>query len=292
MARAGCGTSSIIVRRKTMNGHQIKKIIVPLVLINLLVGCTVKLADHTPQEFPWQEARDRLNPDEVLYSVSTPQQIADLGENPAHRFILEVKPKNVSDIRAYITVNGVEHPMQGSGGGLWTYESTNECQASYSYNYRVRYKAGLYGQRTSTLGSATPFSTAVTNFGDAIWYEPGGAPTTNEGSVYFVAPGQPGSVGITEVTIVVQNLRNTAIVPYSIGFADLPGYPDNAQFEVINVPVLPVQLNCGDSIRFQVKWNPPSSTAISFGALRILANSIGGSDWSATVLLNGVPHPI
>jgi len=124
-----------------MNGYQIINAVALLVLTGFLIGCSVKLANRTPQEFPWQYARDSVATQEALYPSSTPQQIEDFGKNPAHRFILEIKPMNVSDVRAYVTVNGIEHPMQGSGGGLWTFESTNECQASYSYHYRVRYKA-------------------------------------------------------------------------------------------------------------------------------------------------------
>ncbi|HUT45470.1 MAG TPA: hypothetical protein VMX36_04260 [Sedimentisphaerales bacterium] len=274
-----------------MNKLLTKMIVVASILLSFLflVGCKVTLRDHTPPEFPWQAVRDLPNSNEVLYG-STPQKLIDLGMNPAHRFILEVKPEGVSNISASITVNGTRHSMQGSGGGLWTYESTNECQASYSYYYKVRYLAGIWGYKNKTRGSASnPLITTVTNFGSEIWYEPAGVPNSSHGNLFFEAG------RFEEKTIVFQNLRDAPCPIYTIALNDmvgiLDGINDNAKFELLDVPPLPLILNCGDSISFKVKCNVSYGTTAT-GCLVISANpnDIDSASWY--IELKAKPGPI
>lgn len=251
----------------------------------LLAACSVELRDQTPPEQPWHGG-ELAGPDAYLYPGSTPQEISTLGMSPRHRFLLEVRPGNVSNIQAYITVNGTERRMQGSGAGLWTFESPDECQAGYSYHYRVRYRAAFSGSQEKTLGSAVaPLSTTVTGFGEPVWFQELGVPSSTDGEVHFVAG------ALEEATVVVQNLRSTPIVPYSIALTSVAGAPDNSRFQVLDVPVLPRQLDCGESLSFKVRWVPPSPTSTSTGALGIWANPVGGAAWFRTLTLRGHPHP-
>lgn len=278
-----------------MAGIKTKQLVYSLILIPFLFGsgCTVKLQNLTPLEFPWQYFIDKPPPDKLFYPDATGQQLADLAKNPKHRFMLEVLPVRVSSIRAYITVNGSEHLMQGNHGGLWTYESTNECTPVYKYYYRVSYRAGLFESKNKYLDSGLPrhpafgrsFTCIVRNSGHAIWYNPGFSPNTGNGEVSF-------HPGLLKSTIVVQNLRVSPIVLYSIGLANFEGTTDNEQFAVLDVPTLPLQLNCGDSISFSVGWDPIGPYPSATGALQILANnSSGGLTWSVSIILKGHQGP-
>lgn len=263
------------------------KNIIASMLLSFLMGCSVQVKNHTPLEFPLNIKNVLLGFEEFLYPESK-QQFFELSENPAHRFFLEVKPKNVSIVHAYISINGTEYVMEGSEKGLWTYESPNECQANYSYHFRVRYKAGLYGYKSKTYGSDTePFNANVSSFGNIVWYTDSAEPNTSIGDVgFYPSDDEPR-------TIYVQNLQNTEIDIFLIGFSDMVGIHDNSDFEILNVPTLPVHLNCGDRLGFQVKWNPPEGQrSRSIGALCIHANAIGGNlFWTCDILLKGSPGP-
>ena len=112
-------------RRKTMNRLLSVKNIIASMLLSFLMGCSVQVKNHTPLEFPLNIKNVLLGFEEFLYPESK-QQFFELSENPAHRFFLEVKPKNVSIVHAYISINGTEYVMEGSEKGLWTYESPKD----------------------------------------------------------------------------------------------------------------------------------------------------------------------
>ncbi|NIO49762.1 MAG: hypothetical protein GTN73_10065 [Candidatus Aminicenantes bacterium] len=89
-----------------------------------------------------------------------------------------------------------------------------------------------------------------------------------------------------EKTVVVQNLRNIIVSIDYIGFADAVDAPDNNQFEILDVLQLPIQLSCGDSIQFRVKWNSPSPP---LGAVDAVGISASSGTWRVLIYLKGHP---
>ena len=266
-------------------------------------SCTLKVENLTPPQFPWTAA-DLLSLNDVLYPGSTPGAVSTLGENSAHRFLLETKRQNVTDVSTFVTVNGTEHRMTEysgtSGNGVWFFESLDECQATYNYHFRTRYKRGLYGWATKTVGSAaSPHTVQVAGSGDVIWWSPAGDihPSAEPGDpeLKFVQD------AYTEHTIIIQNLRNGPVTLYGIGLEDgFVGATHNHEFEVLDVPteasgfpLPPAQsfvLECGESLQFRVRWN--GQTVGAAGALSIHATEFGGTfQMNRILLLSGRPHP-
>ena len=224
--------------------------LIVLVSIMVLQGCSLSLKNHTPAEFPYVGYRD--TPASTLY-INTYVKLESLSYYPAHRFLLEVKPKNVTNIRAYVVLDGVQHLMDGSGSGLWTYESPNQCQNQYSYRYFVRYRAGLYGNKVKTLGSPEePLIVNVSAAGQESWFVPGESVRTGDGTITLYP--------YDAKDIVIQNLAPYPVRIIQLWFYNRPGeLNDNNKFELLSLPTLPFDLSCGESITVRVHWKtePP-----------------------------------
>ena len=257
----------------------------------LLSACTVEIANRTPTNFPWTQAE--VPPRSGLfYPESTSEQLGEMVLNPMHRFALEVKPKNVSNISAFITVNGTEYPMTQyrgtSGKGLWVFQSPNECQASYRYYYRVRYKAGSSGWKSETLGSQSePLTATVVGSGSLIWWIVGVAPPLGNGTV---------RIGESESRpLHFQNLANGRLRIDSLGFDAQD--PDVEDFELVGRPTTPFAMTCGQGMKFDVKYGGPGTSGDS-RVLLVIPKSyeLGPGNWRDApppiiLTLEGRPTP-
>jgi len=198
--------------------------------------------------------------DELYYPSATLEEINEAGQTFAHWFFLETKPINVTNVKAYITINGVEYPMQeysGSNGqGLWTYQSESMCNSVYDYHYRIRYKRGWYGYATKTIGSAdAPLHSEVAEFGNLVWFTWGHRPsssTSGEITLYtpeiYDLPSPP-----WEAIIFIQRLTQ-GTSPLRIAFVGLP--TGETKFEVFQRPPVDQELACGDYAEIGVRWTP------------------------------------
>ncbi len=275
-------------------------------IVLFLPACGVTLKDHTPPEFPWVSIRDYST--DALYQA-TPSHIQELGLDSAHRFLLEIRPRGVSNISAYVTVNGGERRMreyQWAGGGsrLWIYENANECQSSYDYHYRVSYKINWFGGlKNATLGSsAEPLQAGVSGAGDLVWFLPGASvhPSDEGGypEIRFVQDG----TDTLEWTITIQNLRSTPVALYAIRLDDGATFgTHNDEFQVLDVPAAaagdplpPAQsfiLDCGESLTFRVIWNGQTVGATGALSMHAWEQGGGGFEMHKALLLTGYPHP-
>jgi hypothetical protein len=221
-----------------------------------LAGCGVRLKSQTPGSFTYTHD-DLAAVEAPLYPESTPGQLGTLLQSPAHRFLLEVQPYGgASNVRPVAVVDGVEYPLarHGATGGLYVYEAQPPCPRNYyDYHFQVRYRAGWLGNRTTTLGSAaTPFRVAIDGAPALVWFVAGMEPKRANGSMKVV-----NGVNGNETVVRVQNLSDTPIRVATIGW--VIGEPDAPKFELLNRPVFPHVLTCGQSIDFTVKWNPVGS---------------------------------
>jgi hypothetical protein len=246
---------------------------IAIVMLLLLQGCSLSVMDHTPDEFPYIGWRDV--PDRTLYTT-TYDEIRALSADAAHRFLLELEPQNVSNIRAYIIVNGTEHAMVGSGRGLWTYESSDHCQTDYTYYYRILYKAGLYGNKTKLLGnSQEPLTVGVTASGQVSWVIPGKGVFTGDGTVTLDE--------FDAEDIIVQNLASYPVRIIQLWFHTKPGeVNDNDKFELRDLPQLPYDLACGETVRFRVFWRtvPPDYSDKGLVLLNMAQSAAGNGNYS------------
>ncbi|MFW9941597.1 MAG: hypothetical protein ACFFFT_11195 [Candidatus Thorarchaeota archaeon] len=256
------------------------KLFITCTICILISECTVVPHNYTPDEFPYVVPRDLPN---STFYPTTLDELSELAKNPKHRFLLEIEEKSGADTRnAYVIVNGTEYQMTNYGHRLWYFDSPNECQANYTYYFRVTYNAG--GNKEKLLGSPEePFSVTTSEFGNIIWGVPGkGVSTDTDGEVHF---GE--NFGFTQ-TMTVQNLRND---PISITYIEIDlnhvSAPNSDQFEVVEKPVLPVQLNCGESLEFRVRWNAPSPPHRVTGAVKFGTGS--PQHWDRSILLKGYP---
>lgn len=273
-------------------------IVVVAIAATVSVGCTVDAKNFTPPEQPWDFVRDNAALLTALYPASTPNEVRDLVTNqPGHRFLLELKPRNVSNVSASVTINGTEYPMQryagGTGGGTWHATPPSECNATYTYNFRIRYSAGLFGSQAYTLGDPTPFTATVTGFGTPIGYVPPFGPTVlGAGVLPHINVGFATS---NPRTVVIQNLRSNPIQVQFIYMDTSPiDSPDATQFQLTNTPALPVDLVCGGKLAFQVAWLaaiPPGATqrAVVRVVTRFLdaAGNLTAQGWTFEVRLSG-----
>lgn len=256
-------------------------------VVFIMSACSVQLNNVTPSEFPYISWKH--HPSTTLYT-STYDKLRALESEPAHRFLLEVKPKNVTNVEPLVYYNGTYHNMTNLNLGLWAFESENQCQGSYEYFFKVKYRAGLYGDQSETLGSSTePLKVEVSNFGKLSWFSPtsgamGGS--INDGSTAgdldFKSSG-PGAMIVRDIKI-----QNLSASQATINAITLPSeFPDNNRFTIREAPTLPVVLNCGESVTFNVLWNPPNVPApYSNGRLDVVANN---NFWHAVILLKGQP---
>ena len=245
---------------------------IAIVSILLLQGCSLSIKNHTPEEFPYVIYRD--SPESVLHN-NTYDGLRVLASDPAHRFILETKKQNVSNVSAFVTVNGTEHQMSVASGALWTYESPDQCQDEYSYHFRVRYKAGLYGYKTKRLGSAEePLMVNVTASGQESWFVPGEGVRTGDGSITL----DP----FDAKYIIIQNLA-----PYPVRIIQLwfytrpPELNDNVNFELRDLPSYPHDLACGESLKVQVYWStkPPDYSDRGLILLNMSKDPVGSGNY-------------
>jgi hypothetical protein len=228
-------------------------------------------------EFPYVGYRDV--PEETFYT-NTYDKLAALESKPAHRFLLELKPKNVSDVRASVILNGVNHGMveygNGAQGGLWTYESANQCQERYSYYFRVKYKAGLYGNKSVTLGSPQdPFIVNVTAYGKEIWFVPGEGVRVGDGSITLYPHDSK--------DLVVQNLAPYPVRIIQLWFYSRPGeLNDNNKFELRDLPTFPYDLLCGEFLKVKVYWKtePPDYSDNGLVFLNMSKDPAGTGNYS------------
>ncbi len=267
--------------------HVLKLRIFLLLATSAICGCGVKLRDHTPPVFPWYDSRDYpTSAASALFPSTTPFELIEFGKTPKHRFFLEVKSQNVRDIRAFITVNGEQHPMKGSGDGVWTYEQPDECNGRYDYHFKVNYRSGSAAYKSKALGSASdPFTTTVNAFGDATW---------------FAANYEPSNTVVGEVTfleldalrnIVVQNLSKSTLELDLIAFPARPSpeYPDIGHFRIVGRPSLPIQLGCGESTNVLVEWfnDFQDSTGLLVIKGEFTEGAKEGEEWGASIFLKG-----
>ena len=252
-----------------------------LVFVGSLLGCAhnvnvtpstppVEVRNHTPSQFPYSSLSV---PASMLYPASTPEQLRELWQDPAHRFVLEVEvrsPRIVTGVD--ITVNNVTHPMSLSPPGLWLYESPDECQPVYWYRFTVHYENFSQPFALNFPPPAfPPFDPVfVTGFGDVIWVEVptfhiagiGGdyhwPPSTHVQPTQFWQPSFPLWFllpSMDERTFILQNLRSAA-VEVSIGLDNAP------EFELLDgFPPTSFDLQCGESFRFRIGWNGQTNTA-------------------------------
>lgn len=235
-----------------------------IVYISLLVSilftaCDVKHIDLTPQEFPFVYDRDAGN-------GSTSQiNIAMVDENliHEHRFMLEVKPESavkVSSIKAYITVNGIEYPMEGSGIGLWSYVATDKCVPNYTYSFRTTHDTEYTNVPTKTTVSGS-HDISVSNYGDFVWFVLGYPVSSSHMDVtYYINP--------PNEKIIIRNLSSTplALLSLTVTVQGIGGY------FLLNDPT-PLTLKCGESTSFEISWNGRQVGDI--GAIQLQAKFLG-----------------
>lgn len=232
-------------------------------------ACGVHLKNQTPDSFTYTND-DLPAAEAVLYPGSTPDQLRTLIGSPAHRFLLEAQPYGgASNVRPLVVVDGVEHAMArygGSGGGLFFYESTPQCiRDRYDYRFIVRYRAGWFGERSVTLGSAdTPFPAVIDGHRQLVWSVTGSQPKHANGSIKVV-----NGTNNNETVVRVQNLSDTptriTLIGWVLGEADAP------KFQLLNLPAYPHELTCGQSLEFSVKWNPVGNDLDDLARLGIVS---------------------
>jgi len=240
-----------------------------------MAGCALYSNNLTPRAFPWDVTQPDWYPSNLLNGNQTANELNVIRLQPATPFILETKRDNVSDVSAYVTVNGVEHAMakygSHNGDGIWLYHP-DRCHPSYQYHFRMRYHAGLYGWETKTIGSpAEPLSVSASGFGNLVW---------NRG----YAPVQSGNGQVNlnnqdrEAFIFLRNLQNGTIRIDSIAFDSSD--PDYADFEKFDSPTTQVVLNCGDIMRFGVRYLG-SGASIDVLEMRVFTSfSDGSGGWN------------
>lgn len=257
---------------KTIKG--ILGISILLVLTLGSAGCTLTLSaqDLTPSEQPtWAVEGPFMrslfeNYDDLYYPDATLAEIGEADQTFAHWFFLETKPINVTNVKAFITVNGIEYPMQeysGSNGqGLWTYQPESMCTSVYDYHYRVRYKRGWYGTATKTIGSAeAPLHSEVAEFGSLVWFVRDEQPSASTyGVVELWTPEFYDRPEPWEDIIYIQHFQDTATplrIAY-VGFLLTVPPSDEAKFEIFKSPSIDQELACGDYVEIGVRWHPES----------------------------------
>lgn len=246
-----------------------------------LAGCgSISYKDQTPAEMPYVVVRDFLPFDQYILT-DTPEFIGELVYEPGHRFLVEVKPRNVTTIDVDVVVNNVFYPMTQVDGGLWTSIVPFQCTEEYEYYYSIYFSG--FGNPGKVVISDI-YTTEITGWGNVIWYSPPGyvdmAPYLKD--KLMLSPDTSILPGIPEAFIVIQNLTNEPVVLYGIQISDdIVGVTHNEEFSLDGVPanasgppVPPadwVTLECGEALVFRVIWDATTDGAV--GALRMLAHN-------------------
>lgn len=253
------------------------------------VGCTLSAQDLTPPEQPTWAANWgfmfslAVSSDELYYPSATFEEIYEADQTFAHWFFLETRPKNVTNVKAFITVNGIEYPMEeysGSDGkGLWTYQSENMCNGVYDYHYRIRYKRGWYGYATKTIGSAeAPLHSEVAEFGNLVWFTHWRRPSSSTyGEITLYTPEFYDLPSPWEAIIFIQRFTQ-GTNPIRIAFIGLPY--DETKFEIFQRPPVDQELACGDYAEIGVRWNPVPGDYHDDSTLVIACEGYHEGKWS------------
>lgn len=258
--------------------------------LSITTGCAVSLRDHTAHEFP-SDLRDRRPASQTLYTGSTPQEVVEASADFKHKFLLEVKPKNVSNIRAFVNVDGQEHAMSehdgSTGKGLFVYApETPDCSKdAYQYYYRVRYNAGAYGAKTKYLkdDNDQPFEALVLGSGRYVWWSSRSYAVTGNGSISMRAT-MDGEGKRTRLYI--QSLTQS---PMRVSFIGLSSSGDTEKFALENMPSSR-ELRCQDFLTFDLVWTPvPPDFEDSIRLAFEVEFDMGGGNWvddTAPVIIN------
>jgi hypothetical protein len=223
-----------------------------LPIVSFLTACSVDTKNWTPKSFPFDLVND--GPSETskpLYN-NTPSKLVELLSSPAHRFLLEVKPNNVTVRTVRITVNGSDYAMTPvSGSHLYSYQSPSECNQRYSYFMTVDYAVNFpYSVGPARVGSTeNPLVADVAGFGALVWWVISTEAQSGDGTVRIVE-------GTGDVPVVLQNLSASRRRVGGFGFSSTD--PVASHFSVVDRPTLPAVLNCGDKVSFKVRWSPGS----------------------------------
>lgn len=256
----------------------------------LLAGCSLDTKNWTPKSFPYDFLND--GPSETnkpLYDSTTPGKLAELVNSPAHRFLLEVKPTNVTVRSVQITVGGASHQMTPvSGSHLYSYQSPSECNQRYSYFMTVDYAVNFpYSVGPARVGTPeSPLVADVTGFGALAWWVMDTEAQTGNGTIRLVQ-------NAGDVPVVLQNLSSSRKRVGGFGFSTID--PVAAHFSVVDRPTLPAVLSCGDKVTFKVRWSPGSPNEQTLMVI-ITDTEISSGNWQRdqnpiVITLNGVPHP-
>lgn len=275
-----------------MTSRKSFRVIVAVLTSVLLNACSLASQNLTPSEFPWTAVADLPNVGSLYFGSRTQSEVIQLGLQPARRFLLETNAEGVTNVSTFVTVNGVEHSMAklsgGSGDGLWAYQTSDICQSSYDYFFRLRYKAGMYGWKSYLKGSSSaPFTVPVSHSGEFVWYNPGVPPEGGNGIMNFSAQDR-------ERRLYLQNLATTRTRVDLIGFSS--GDPNFADFEMFDSPPMPVILGCGESMNFGLRYLAAGNVNDILDMLIKISYELGPGNWvenpvGIMITLKGGPGP-
>lgn len=259
-------------RHGVFNGLVFRPAVSVSLLMLFLAGCSIHALNQTPEAFPYCACTPEDYPPDDVLKNSTLSTLHAMQADNEHRFMLEVTADpGISNISAYVTVDGVEHSMHQGPGALWTYETEGQCRGGYDYSFRVRYRRFGYSTPYNyRIAEDNPYHVGVRNWGD-VTFQAGNYPITNYQYPTFMILTQSDNTG----RAVVQNLTTSTITIYKFGVVDT-GPPLNVrpeEFEVLDAPPeassdTPAEglpLACGEQMVFNVRWNGTNpGAAIAF----------------------------
>lgn len=262
------------------------------VALLLIAGCNVDYQNWTPAAFPFDWTSDGPTANKQPLYPSTPAALASLADPPVHRFLLELKPNNVTIRSVSIVVNGAQHAMMPVTGAsqLYSYQSPNECTPQYSYYMTVEYRVSApYAVGPAEIGtSQQPLVANVAGFGALAWWVKGTEALTSNGTIRLVQ-------GTGDAPVVLQNLSSSRKRIRGFGFSTTD--PDAAKFSAVDRPTLPAILNCGQKAEFKVRWAPTAGDYNDQTDMLIMTDTeISPGNWRTDpspllIRLQGVPHP-
>jgi len=250
------------------------KILLFVSLCLLCMGCTLTLKNQTSKTFPWllSELSVVDFPDLFMYDA-TYNRLMLINDDPKHTFNLEVKPQNVTNIRCFVTVNGIEHEMQIDPhfSRLYTWTPDTPFGEPVEYYFRARYKRGGYGYATKYVGSATePFRVEPVGYGYAVIIVPNQKAIPFDNMANLVP--KVSFYLIEDKDIIVQSLHPNQVRVQQVELIDLPDN-NNQYFELIDVPSRALELagistnghplNFGEQFRFKVEMAPGGSNFVT-----------------------------
>lgn len=259
-------------------------------------ACSLQSQNLSPSEFPWVNSTVP-HPDDLYFGHKTHDELLELSQLPARRFLLETKRKNVKDVSAYVIINGKQHQMrlydETAGDGLWTYDSPDICQSSYEYFFRLKFKYryfySLYGWQSYTRGSpAEPFVVTTSHNGKFVWYYPGGPIYYSNGLVRL-------SEQDRERRLYLQNLATTRIRVDLIGLSATDR--DFSDFKTFDrSESMPAILECGESMNFGIRYVGQGDYDDAIDMLIKTSHDVGLGNWVENpnhiiITLTGGPGP-